>query len=310
MLSLDVVAKNEVIIEGTLLEMDLREGTIEKRDGKPAKDYIAGTVHLRVTQPVGNVEETSDIPVSVFATKLKNNGEPNPAYKNVQEMRSNFVSMAAGGATADTVRITRGQLTENTFPSKEGRLITGMTIRNSFFNRAITDVKQMAVFQNKIVILSIVPDTNNKGEETNRLRIVGALPVWGSKVDVLTYHVEDPTAIAYISKNWNEGDTVNISGRLRFTVDTAESDAVSTEEVGFGEALPTTYTRTVKELIITSGSAGALDDDESYDAENDIMPALAARKARHAELLEKGKAKEGFSATAEAKPKAKFDPGF
>ena len=31
MLSLDVVAKNEVIIEGTLLEMDLREGTIEKR---------------------------------------------------------------------------------------------------------------------------------------------------------------------------------------------------------------------------------------------------------------------------------------
>ena len=85
MLSLDVVAKNEVIIEGTLLKWTC-ERAQSRRDGKPAKDYIAGTVHLRVTQPVGNVEETSDIPASQYSPPLKNNGEPNPAYKNVQEM--------------------------------------------------------------------------------------------------------------------------------------------------------------------------------------------------------------------------------
>lgn len=306
MLDLSIQSTNEVIIEGVLQEVDLREGTLEK-PGAPVRDYVAGTVTIAVTQTVGGVEESSEIPVSVFATKLKNDGNPNPAYKNIDDLRKNFVSKASGGASADLVRITRGELNENTF-TNEGRTITSFRVRNSFFNKVFTDAQQIAAFRSKIVILSIAPEVDLNDVETGRLRIVGAIVCYGARVDVLTFYVEDPTAIAYISKNWEEGNTVNISGRLRFAVSTIERQ-VESSEVGFGEALPSSSSRRVRELIITSGSPGPLDDDESYDADGEIVHALAERKARIAADAEKSNTKKATPAPA-TKQKAKFDGGF
>ena len=306
MLDLTTQATNEVMIEGVLQEVDLREGTLEK-PGAPMREYLAGTVTIAVTQTVSGNEESSEIPVSVFVNKLKNDGNPNPAYKNVDELRKNFVSKASGGAAADLVRVTRGELNENTFTT-EGRTITSFRVRNSFFNKVFADAQQIAAFRNKIVILSIAPEVDLNDAETGRLRIVGALVCYGARVDVLTYYVEDPTAIAYISKNWEEGNTVNISGRLRFAINTVEKQ-VESSEVGFGEALPTSSSRRVRELIITSGSPGPLDDDESYDAEGEIVHALAERKARIAADAAKSSGKKDIPAPA-TKQKAKFDGGF
>lgn len=131
---------------------------------------------------------------------------------------------------------------------------------------------------------------------------------YGSNVDLITYFVEDPTAIAYISKNWQEGDTVNIAGRLRFTTATNENH-VDESEIGFGEVLPTTYSRRVRELIITGGSPGALDDEQSYDTD-EIAKALAARKARLAAEAVKSETKSPANLSPATKPKAKFDGGF
>ena len=304
-LSIDKQATNEVIIEGVLQEVDLREGQMN-RNGQ-LRDYVAGTVTIQVTQEVGGVQEVNEIPVSVFATKLKNDGNPNPAYANIDTLRKTFVSMASGGDKADVVRITRGEVTENTFTT-DGRTITSFRIRNSFFNRVLTDVNQIAAFKNKIVLLSIAPENGFDGTPTGRLMIKGAMVRYGSAVDVLTYYVEDPTAIAYISKNWNEGDTVNVSGRVRFTLATVERMAEQ-EDVGFGEVLPTTSSRRVRELIITSGSAGGLDEEESYDAEGEIMHALAERKARIAADAEKNSGNKA-TPTPATRQKAKFDGGF
>ena len=306
MLDLSIQATNEVIIEGVLQEVDLREGTMEK-PGQPARDYVAGTVTINVTQQVGGVEEVSEIPVSVFATKLKNDGNPNPAYKNIDDLRKNFVSMASGGASADTVRITRGELTENTFTT-DGRTVTSFRIRNSFFNKVVTDSQQIAAFKNKIVLLSIDTEKDFNGADTERLCIKGALVRYGAQVDVLTYFVEDPVAIAYIAKNWHDGDTVNVSGRVRFALATVERK-VEEVEVGFGEALPSTSSRRMRELIITSGSPGALDDDGSYDSDGDIVHALAERKARIAADAAKNSGNKATPAPA-TKQKAKFDGGF
>lgn len=305
MLGLDVQATNEVIVEGVLQEVDLREGVME-RPGQPNRDYLAGTVTINVTQTVGGVEEVSEVPVSVFTTKLKNDGNPNPAYKNVDDLRKNFISMASGGATADIVRFTRGEVGENTFFS-EGRTITSFRIRNTFFTKVVTDSQQMAGFKNKIVLLEMEPEVVND-EPTGRLRVRGALVRYGSNVDLVTYFVEDPTAIAYISKNWQEGDTVNIAGRLRFTTATSENH-VDESEVGFGEVLPTAYSRRVRELIITGGSPGALDDEQSYDTD-EIARALAARKARLAAEAAKSETKSPANLSPATKPKAKFDGGF
>lgn len=304
-LGIDKQATNEVIIEGVLQEVDLREAQMN-RNGQ-LRDYIAGTVTIQVTQEVGGQEEVSEIPVSVFATKLKNDGNPNPAYSNIDTLRKTFVSLASGGERADMVRITRGEVNENTFTT-DGRTITSFRIRNSFFNRVVSDAEQIAAFKNKIVLLSIGPEIGFTGEPTGRLMIKGALVCYGGRVDVLTYYVEDPTAIAYISKNWNEGDTVNISGRIRFTLATVER-ITEEENVGFGEALPTTSSRRVRELIITSGSAGALDEEESYDSDGELMHALAERKARIAADAEKNSGGKA-TPTPATKPKAKFDGDF
>lgn len=305
MLSINTQAENIVVIEGVLQEIDLKEGVSDRNGQK--RDYIAGTITIEVAQTVNGVEEVHEVPVSVYANKLKNDGNPNPAYKNIDELRKGYASLASGaGAAADKVRVSRGELQENTF-SSDGRTISTFRIRNSFFNRVTADPQPTAAFKNKIVLLSIAPEILND-VETNRLKIMGALVCYGGRVDVLTYYVEDPTAIAYITKNWQEGDTVIVSGRLRFSAATVEQKAPQ-EEVGFGEAMQTSTTRRVRELIITSGSPGGLDEEESYDAGGEITHALAERKARIAAEASKN-APAASTPSPATRQKAKFDGGF
>ena len=188
--------------------------------------------------------------------------------------------------SADTVRINKGEIRENSFRGDDGSIVTGFRLQNAFYNRVRAESEQIAAFNAKIVILSMGPEVNYEGEETDRLKIVGAIVAYQGRLNVITYFVEDPTAVAYISKNWEEGNTVNISGRVRFAIENIQSEA-PVADIGFGEALPVVKTRVVKELIITSGSPGPLDEDESYDTETDIPEALASRKAYLASLPER-----------------------
>lgn len=308
MLDLSVQTLNQVAIEGILQEVALTDATMDK-NGKSV-EYVRGDITFLVQQKVGKELESSLIPVNVFVTKLKNNGDPNPAYLNIQRMRDEAVSIAAG-ATAEAAsryRLTSGQLSENAFATTgTTRIVQSWRIRNSFFNKVTVDFSPSATFTLKIIVLAIKNEEHNDAP-TGRLIVSGGLVQYGERLDVLNFVVEDPVAIKHISNKWSEGATVNVQGRIRVLPVSVQSVATAEEET-FGEDIPVTTTRTVRELVITGGSATPLDPDNSYDVENAVPAGLSARRVRHDAELAKA-ASRPQAQTATSTPKAKANNNF
>ena len=77
----------------------------------------------------------------------------------------------------------------------------------------------------------------------------------------------------YISRNWEVNGTVTVKGRIR--VLSQEEEAQSS---GWGEDVPETTTRFVRELIITTGDDTCKEEDFAYDPV-EIKKAFNERKA-------------------------------
>lgn len=288
-MSLDIKktqAKNVVSIEGIVSEIKLREGTAPSTK----KDYIGGEVILEVEQEINGVVTTNLIPVSVFANKLKNDGQPNPGYKGLKEVETTYNSIAsAGRENADKVRVQSGEITENAFYNQNKELISTARVRNTFFKRVASDYDPHANFIVKIVVIGMKDETDKEGIESGRLIVRGAIVQYGGKVDVVDFIVEDKQAVEYIRSKYNKNDTVQVSGKIRYIQDVITKSI----EQGFGDPIEEKITKTKREFVITSGSAQALDEDESYD----IAEIAAALKER-TERLEKDAEKATKSAAA------------
>lgn len=271
--------ENRVKIEGILSEIDLVDGEFTK-DGK-TMPYIRGNVKIRVNYSYENKDYDIDVPVDVFVTKWTRNGTINPAYKSMEDVKNNFVSIAAaatlgkGEEMADRVRITNGQLTENAFYASTGELVCQTRITASFINKIKKeDCKPEATFINNMVVAGIIDEMDDMGEPTGNLIIRGAVVQYGDKVDIINYKVTKKSAVDYISSNWSQGDTVHINGILNYSAKTVST----TIENDFGDPITDYRTVNVRELLIVGGSA-PFSEDMAYTSE-DISSALAARKAR------------------------------
>ena len=288
-------AENSVKIEGILSEIDLKTGTSTK-NGKTS-EYIGGSIKVRVNQMLNGVNTDLDIPVFMFANKLKNDGNPNPAYASIERVMNEYVSIAAGGMdAADRIRITNGNIRMNEYYGQTGNLNSYPRINASFVTK-LTDLTKFspeATFSVVFVIGSMGYDTDKDGVDIeNRFKIRGILPQYGDAVDVVDFYATSPNVISAVSSYWNQGDTVKINGKLNFT-STVEEKMV---EVDFGEPRMERRTVSVSELIITGGSQTPLEGDFAYDAD-EIKSALADRQARLAKAKEESKNKSKGAAKA------------
>lgn len=267
-------ALNRVNIVGKLLDTTFREGKLE--DGRP---YESVNMTIRVTQTYGGREETSDIPVSMFAAKYTKKNTSNPGYEQVVALRSAKTVQNVGIDAADTVRINSGSLRENNFVTKSGQLINGWQLNTSFINvgGSATDV---ASFTTDIYILDMRSEEDRDGDTTGRLIIKGGVVQYGGNLDIFEFIVENPDAVNYIERNWNINDTVNVKGRIRVTA--VEVKASGTES-SWGEEIPEMTTRTIRELIITKGDDEGKEEDLAYDP-SEIKKAFNARKAKIEQL--------------------------
>ena len=298
-------AENSVKIEGILSEIDLKTGSTVK-NGKTI-EYIGGSIKIRVTQMINGQEVDLEIPVFMFSNKLKNDGNPNPAYESINRVKEEYVSIAAGGIeAADRVRITNGNIRMNEYYSQTGSLNSYPRINASFITK-VTDLSKFnpeASFSAVFVIAAMGPETDKDGVAMeNRFKIRGILPQYGGKVDVVDFYATNPNVIDAVSSYWTEKDTVKINGKLNFT-STVEEKMV---EVDFGEPRMERRTVSVSELIITGGTQTPLDGEFAYD-EDEISAALQERQAYLAELKTKAKQKETAAKAAPAKKG--FDLGF
>ena len=262
-------ATNQINIVGKLLDTTFREGKTST-----GQNYESCNFTVRVTQTYGGREETSEIPVSIFATQYTSQNKPHPGYKNIQEMKKMKTVQDYGEAEATVVRMTNANIRENNFVSRSGQLVNGWQINTSFLNEG--KVSDIASFNMDIFIMDMHEEVDREDEPTGRLVIKGAVVQYGGRLDVIEFIVEGNDAVNYISRNWEENKTVNVGGRIRVT---SQEEKRSASESSWGEELPETSTRMVRELIITRGSDEPFDDDFAYDAA-EIKKAFNERKAR------------------------------
>ena len=79
---------------------------------------------------------TLDIPVYMFASKYTNAGKLNPAYENIEQVMTSYVSIAAAGgkAGADKVRITNGNIRMNEYWNQQGQFVSFPRVNASFIS--------------------------------------------------------------------------------------------------------------------------------------------------------------------------------
>lgn len=300
-------AENSVKIEGILSEIDLKTGSTVK-NGKTV-DYIGGSIKVRVNQILNGANTELDIPVYMFANKLKNDGGPNPAYASIERVMNEYVSIAAGGMeAADRVRITNGNIRMNEYYGQTGNLNSYPRINASFVTK-VTDLTKFApeaTFSAVFMIAAMGYETDKDGVQIdNKFKIRGILPQYGGKVDVIDFYAVTPSVIDAVSSYWSEKDTVKINGKLNFT-SVVEEKMI---EVDFGEPRMERFTKSVSELIITGGTQTPLEGDFAFD-EDEINAALKERQARLAEMKEKAKEKDGKKSAPAAAKKGFSDLGF
>ena len=288
-----IQSTNKINVVGKLLDAVINDGSLS--DGRK---YKRANVTVRVTQTYGGREETSEIPVSMFAAQYTQQNKPNPGYAQIEALAEMKTAQMVGIDNADTVRISGANLRENNFVSRNsGQLINGWQINTSFVSTGgKTDV---ASFLIDVYIMDMHPETDREGDETGRLVIKGGIVQYQGRLDVLEFIVENPDTVDYIERNWNIDDTVQVKGRIRVT--STEEKAAATES-SWGEDIPETSTRTVRELIITKGSDEPFEEDFAYD-KTDIKKAFNVRKA----LIEQLQidAKKGAAPKAAKEPAAK-----
>ena len=266
MKSIQIQANNKINLAGKLMDVTFGEGKLS--DGRP---YQRATITVRVTQSYGGKEETSDIQQGMFATEFTSTGKPNPAWKSLNDLKLMKTAQNVGIDNASHVRCTGTSLQENNFVSRNGQLINGWQLRGSFINEA--KVADVASFVTDIFIMDMRDEVNREGETTGRLIIKGGIVQYGGKLDVVEFIVEAPDTVEYISRNWEINGTVTVKGRIRVL-----SQEEEVQSSGWGEDVPETTTRFVRELIITTGDDECKEEDFAYDPV-EIKKAFNERKA-------------------------------
>ena len=300
--SIDIPALNSVVISGTLLGLESREGTA-KASGKP---YRSVNSTIRVNQFYNGKEEVSEIPVSFIAMKFKKDGTNNPVYETLGAYsRDYFTAQRDGIEKATKVLINgrkgNGAISENMYADSRNpeNVLSTWNINASFLseNRGsapVTGSSEYATFDTEIFILNMDRELTAEGEETGRLKIRGGIVKYGRKIDCLDFFVEIPSAVDYIERNYNVNDTVHVKGRVRFT----SEQEIQNVDNGWGESIPTQTTRKRHELIISEGNNEPLPEENSYDPE-DIRVLIADRNALKEQKKMEARAK---ATTAKASP--------
>jgi len=300
MKTIETESYNSINIIGKVVDMTVRTGTTSTN-----KPYESINLVIRVNQDIEGKVAVNEIPVSFFASPYTNSGKENPMYKYIQDMKKAKTIQTHGLSEADTVRLSKANLRENYFVSRNnGQLIDGWQIRGAFFNNAKEGAKETATFSVDAFILDMRDEVNSDGDTTGRLIIKGAVVQYGGSVDVFDFIVEDSDKIDYLQRMLEPGQTFRIGGRIRYTQEEVQRSASS----GWGETFESDSTRTVRELIVTGGGEAPYDEDFAYDPD-EIKKALNARKARmeQAQIDAKNNGDSAKKAAAATAKPGKYD---
>lgn len=292
----EVQSQNECFISGVLNELDIVEG--KTTDGR---EYVRGTAKIRVDQEINGKVQENIVPVSMFSMKLKKDNSPNSVFTRILGYKDTLISEAIAETPSQASKVTLSgkscNIAENLwYDQRTDQVRSGFQISSNFINPKRDNDKDKAGFELSGVVLNTRPEIDSKTEEeTGRLIVNLGIIGYNGTINVVDLIASD-TAKAHIEANWTNGDTVKVVG----LINVSQKVVTWKEEQGFGEPIERSRTESKRELIITGGSAGGLDEGLSYDAD-DIKAALAERKAKMESIKQNSKA---------SKPAPKSTDGF
>lgn len=280
-------AKNAVFVEGILLEKDVQRGVTKEN-----KPYIRAEIKVLCRQNIDGKELETVVPIKFYANMYKKDTEiVSRLYTGIEEIEK-FQSAADTGdeKTADAIRVDmgsknfrNGSLAENVYvPQGATKEISTVEI-NGTSVRKIDRMRlnPLTKFSTEIVVYGIKEEVVD-GEVTGAIIVTGLVVRYQDRVDMIDFKVVKPNAINHINNNWERGMTVLAEGYLNFINKTY---TVSKDDAGFGDPIDIPVSRFVKELIITSGSAGSIDKEFAYDKAQ-LNPAISARLERIEKMKE------------------------
>lgn len=242
-------AENRVKIEGVVKEIRL-----EEKD-----DVISGDVVIQT-------DEKSEHVVSVYVNKHTKSGGENKAFKGMETVMNDYVSVAGlmkSGKTHDEaiseatcVRINNGKLDRQEFYTPSGEFVSNARISSNFISRITDDCfEPKAEFEVECYIDKIRKEIKDN-EETGRIIIDTIMPLYGGKVvpqqfvaaDEVAEYIEDNYAAKQTAMFW--GDVINI----------AERNVI--KKSGFGKDKEDVRVNYKRELIITGGGNEPYDDED------------------------------------------------
>lgn len=281
-------SKNIVEVTGILNELEVTTGTSKKTN----KDYVSATAKIRLDQDINGVVTENIIPVGFYANKLKNDGTENKMYQRILEYGQTLISATAAEdpSMASKVKISGASLTENAYCRQDGSLVEkNFAIRGSFINKQRDTDEEGATFEVSGVVGKMFNEVDKEGQETGRL-LVDFIIIGYKGVAHVIRMVAEGASKAHIENNWNQGDTVNVNGKINMY----SSIRIVKEEQGFGEPIERKIPEFRQELVIIGGSKYGLDEAYSYDA-SDVKVAVDERAA-YLKTLEQNK-KESTAST-------------
>lgn len=277
---------NKTVIEGILVEKELKAGTAEKT----GVDYVSGRVHIE-TSP-GNV-----VAVDVFESEKTQKGVVNAKYATLKGIYDNGKARHDGADQPTTLRVVSA-LGTNDWYNKEGELVSSLINRGGFIN-ITAQVAPKAEFETDVVIRSVVPELRNE-QETGRAIVNAIIFDYAGKALPAKFVVDNPKGVEFF-QNLDPNTFTRVWGTQVNSTIVNER----TEESAFGDAkvVKSSYSR--KEFVITGAQTEAYDE-EQLTAE-DLNQAIQARNVAVAELKARNEAYQASKGSAST-PQSKAAP--
>lgn len=235
--------KNKVFINGILAETDIKYSDYTNAQGTRV-EAISGSVTILVETDKGNCQ----VPVRIYANKLKGDGTPNKLYLEFEKVKNEMVSIAAAGskAGATKVRVSGASIQENAFYAESGQLVSTPVIRANFITEDTQNSNPQAFFDVDFVVENIAPVVDRDGIEVSPtiLKVRAGLIGYGDKVNFVDFLAKDPAVVNGVS-NWEVGSLQNMRGNIEFS----SVEVQKLVNTGFEEVLKT-FTNTTREFVI------------------------------------------------------------
>jgi len=262
---------NKTVVEGVLLEKELRSGVAEKSGVK----YIAGKLHLET-------EDGNTISVELYEGEKTSKGLENPKFATLKSIYDNAKTKHSGAEKPTLLKINSAFGT-NDWYNKEGELVCSLVNKGGYIN-VVSATSPKSEFEVDVVIQSVVPEIRNE-VETGRAYVNGLIFNYANQALPAKFVVDNPKGVAFFAA-LPKNTFTRVWGKQVNSSVTSER----MEESAFGDAkvAKTSYTR--KEFVITGAQVEPYDDMQL--TADELNTAIQNRNLAMAELKNRTVSKE------------------